>query len=294
MPLRSLLLLALALPLPALAGAQSRRAAAPVVYHVSFPNAVHHEAEVRLTLTGLPARPVQLRMSRSSPGRYALHEFAKNAYSVKAVNSKGRALRVTRPNPHQWDVAGHDGTVVVTYTLFGDRADGTYSAIDLTHAHLNMPATFMWARGLDARPVRVTFRTDRPWKVATQLFPTPDSLTFTAPVAFGSGIVANPLVNTVTVSDPANPEPVLATDSNARSSQVSLAVVKTDGSASYTPGGAATYTVTVTNGGVSDATNVTVSDTLPAGVTLTSNVTCVGNGGAVSPCIKMFVTISST
>ncbi len=153
-----------------------------VRYEVSFPNAVHHEAEIRVTFRGLPAATLELRMSRSSPGRYALHEFAKNVYAVKAVDSRGRPLEITRPNPHQWNVAGHDRTVTVTYTLFGNRTDGTYAGIDLTHAHLNIPATFMWARGLGARPISVTFRPVRPeWKVATQLAPTRDPYTFTAP-----------------------------------------------------------------------------------------------------------------
>jgi predicted metalloprotease with PDZ domain len=165
--------------LPATLAAQS---ADTTRYEIAFPNAVHHEAEVKVTFGALPAGTLELRMSRSSPGRYALHEFAKNVYAVKAVDSRGRPLAVTRPNPHQWNVAGHDRTVTVTYTLFGDRADGTYAGIDLTHAHLNIPATFMWARGLGARPVSVTFRPLRPdWKVATQLRPTGDPFTFTAP-----------------------------------------------------------------------------------------------------------------
>jgi predicted metalloprotease with PDZ domain len=151
-------------------------------YEIAFPNAVHHEAEVRITFHGVHSGPLELRMSRSSPGRYALHEFAKNVYAVKAVDSRGRTLSISRPNPHQWDVSGHDGMVVVTYTLFGDRVDGTYTAIDGTHAHLNMPATFMWARGFEGRPIRITFRPVRPdWKVATQLAPTSDPRSFTAP-----------------------------------------------------------------------------------------------------------------
>ena len=153
-----------------------------VRYEISFPNAVHHEAEVKVSFRGLPPGTLELRMSRSSPGRYALHEFAKNVYAVKAVDSRGRPLAVSRPNPHQWNVTGHDRAVTVTYTLFGDRTDGTYAGIDLTHAHLNIPATFMWARGLGTRPVSVTFRPLRQeWKVATQLAPTRDPLTFTAP-----------------------------------------------------------------------------------------------------------------
>ncbi|HLS47140.1 MAG TPA: hypothetical protein VK012_01395 [Gemmatimonadales bacterium] len=150
-------------------------------YEVAFPNAVHHEARIQVTFTSVPEDTLELRMSRSSPGRYALHEFAKNVYDVKAVDSRGRELALARPNPHQWNVGGHDGTVVVTYTLYGDRTDGTYAGIDPTHAHLNAPATFMWARGFDDRPIKVTFRPASPdWKVATQLAPTADRYTFTA------------------------------------------------------------------------------------------------------------------
>ncbi|MEJ7760761.1 MAG: PDZ domain-containing protein [Gemmatimonadaceae bacterium] len=179
---RTILTLAAGVSIPGVAAGQSARGSAPVVYEIAFPNAVHHEAQVKVSFANVPNGPLELRMSRSSPGRYALHEFAKNVYGVRALDSKGRELMVSRPNPHQWNVSGHDGTVVVTYTLFGDRADGTYAAIDLTHAHLNMPATFMWARGMQSRPITVVFRPLRAdWKVATQLAPTRDPFTFTAP-----------------------------------------------------------------------------------------------------------------
>jgi len=89
----------------------------------------------------------------------------------------------TRPDPHQWDIAGHDGTVVVTYKVFGDRTDGTYLGIDSMHAHINIPAALMFARGWFERPARVTFvqPPGKTWKVASQLYPTSDPLVFTAP-----------------------------------------------------------------------------------------------------------------
>ena len=143
---------------------------APVAYDVSFPNAVHHEAQVTATFRGVPAGPLRVQMARSSPGRYAIHEFAKNVYAVSAKDGHGRPLALTRTDPYGWSVAGHDGTVVVTYTLFGDWGDGTYAQIDATHAHLNMPATFLWATGYDAKPIRVRFHAfDPKWRVATQL-----------------------------------------------------------------------------------------------------------------------------
>ncbi len=155
----------------------------PVTYRVSLPAPEHHWAQVEATFAGVPAGPLQIRMSRSSPGRYALHEFAKNVFDVRIRDGKGAALKVSRPNLHQWDTAGHDGTVVISYRIFGDRVDGTYLAVDATHAHMNMPATLVFARGLEMRPARVTFvpPAGREWKVATQLFPTGDPFTFTAP-----------------------------------------------------------------------------------------------------------------
>ena len=154
-----------------------------VRYEVSFANALHHEAEVTVQWTGITSPVLEARMSRSSPGRYAIHEFAKNIYSIKATDGKKRPLQIVRPDPYQWNISGHDGTVILTYTIFGDRIDGTYLGIDRSHAHINIPAAFMWARGFDERPITVKFAVPKEsnWKIATQLKPTNDPFVFTAP-----------------------------------------------------------------------------------------------------------------
>ncbi|WP_066662047.1 MULTISPECIES: M61 family metallopeptidase [unclassified Sphingomonas] len=156
---------------------------APVSYELSFDNAAQREARIAVTYRDLKPGAVEFRMARSSPGRYAIHEFAKNVYSVSAKDGAGRTLKIDRSDPYSWRVSGHDGTVTFSYTLYGDRGDGTYSQIDQTHAHLNMPATLIWAAGYDDRPIRVTFRpADPKWKIATQLAPVSGSATtFWAP-----------------------------------------------------------------------------------------------------------------
>jgi predicted metalloprotease with PDZ domain len=88
---------------------------------------------------------------------------------------------VTRPDTHGWTVSRHDGTVKVSYVVWGDRIDGTYLSVDHSHAHLNMPATFMFARGMEAAPISLTIHPLAGWKVATQLAPTRDPSVFTAP-----------------------------------------------------------------------------------------------------------------
>jgi len=163
-------------------GLASTARAQPLEYEIRFDNADHHEAEVRLRLTSVPSGTLELRMSRSSPGRYALHEFAKNVYDVRVMDGRGRELEPSRPDPHGWNVDGHDGTVEIRYKIFGDRCDGTYLAVDSTHAHMNMPATFMWPRGMGDRRIRLRIVPPKEdWKVATQLASTSEPFTFEAP-----------------------------------------------------------------------------------------------------------------
>ena len=176
-------------PLPPLAAlllaVAPLRAQAPAnatLAEIRFPNAVQREAEVSLTFREVPGGPMELRMARSSPGRYAAHDFAKNVYNLRASDAEGRALTVERLRPNVWRISGHRGTVRVQYTLFADRADGTYAGVDQTRAHLNIPATFAYAPALADRPIVATFvAPDTAWRIATQLEPTADPRTFRAP-----------------------------------------------------------------------------------------------------------------
>ncbi|MVM36578.1 PDZ domain-containing protein [Spirosoma sp. HMF3257] len=157
--------------------------AQPIRYDVSFPNAIHHEAQISLTVSQLPKQTATFRMSRSSPGRYATHEFGKNVYNVRAVDEQNKPLTIVRTEGDVYTVPTHTGTIKISYTLFGNYPDGTYMGIDPQSIHLNMPATFMWVKGFDQRPIEVKFNlpTENMGVVATQLVPTADKYTYTAP-----------------------------------------------------------------------------------------------------------------
>src|SRR5204862_279761 len=95
--------------------------------------------------------------------------------------------------------------------------------------------------------------------------------TFTV-VASISSTATGDLVNTASAAVPAGTtDPVSgnnsATDTDTASPVANLSVTKTDGSATYTPGGSTTYTIVVTNLGPSFVTGATVTDTFPAAIT---------------------------
>ena len=150
-------------------------------------------------------------MSSASPGRYARHEFAKNLIEIAFTSADGGPVAVDRRGPAHWVVSGHGGGVHVRYRLFGDRVDGTYLGIDATHAHMNMPATLLWAEGLEDRPARVTLEPPAGRGVAggDAALPHGDPLVFTAPnLAY---LLDSPIelsdfaLREFTVADPSDP-----------------------------------------------------------------------------------------
>ena len=170
--------LSLSLLLCSIQVAQAQR----VSYIVSFPNLAHHEALVQLIVTDIPTRTAVFRMSRSSPGRYATHEFGKNVYDVAAFDQNGKSLTVNRIDGDVYEVPHAGNYVRLQYTLYGNYADGTYVGLDPSGIHLNMPGAFMWLKGVDNVPITIHF--DVPaewhWTIATQLQPSNDPWTFSA------------------------------------------------------------------------------------------------------------------
>jgi uncharacterized repeat protein (TIGR01451 family) len=95
------------------------------------------------------------------------------------------------------------------------------------------------------------------------------------------------LSNTAIITAPADvidptPGNNSATDTDVLTPQANLAITKTDGVTSATPGGSVTYTITASNAGPSNVTGATVADVFPA--FLTATWTCVGAvGGSCTP-----------
>ncbi|MDG4550539.1 MAG: DUF11 domain-containing protein, partial [Candidatus Contendobacter sp.] len=109
--------------------------------------------------------------------------------------------------------------------------------------------------------------------------PIGSSVTYTMNCTVASdavGSLSNTVSATASVTD-TSPSNNSATDTDTLTPQADLAITKTDGVTTATPGGSVTYTITASNAGPSNATGATVADTFPAA--LTCAWTCVGAGG---------------
>ena len=139
-------------------------------YQIGFPNAVHHEAEVSITFENPEKEAIELKMSNASPGRYSRHEFARNVYNLRAVNSDGKQLAIERIATNGWRVSEADDKLTIQYTLYGNFANGTYTGIDSDFANLNIPASCIWIHGKESNPIKLKLNIPDPdWKIATQM-----------------------------------------------------------------------------------------------------------------------------
>jgi predicted metalloprotease with PDZ domain len=143
-----------------------------ICYTISLDKAIHHEADINISLNVPEQQDVFLVMSKASPGRYAVHNFAKNIYNLKVqVENNAITESIVRLEPDVWKVPDVKGQISISCTLFGNQADGTYATITDRYAILNMPATLPWIKSFDKYPVKLTI--DLPdtslWKIATQL-----------------------------------------------------------------------------------------------------------------------------
>lgn len=67
-----------------------------------------------------------------------------------------------------------------------------------------------------------------------------------------------------------------------RTRQADVSVAKSDNSGTYTPGGSAIYSITISNAGPDSVAGAAINDTLPSGATLSGPWTCVATSGSCS------------
>lgn len=211
-------------------------------------------------------------------------EGLKNALPVSAtITSTGNAdLYVTKSRTSGAVVAGN----AVTYeVVFGNAGADPVAGAPIKDALPANATSMSWTCVASAGATCPSGASGTGPIDQVAALPVNAKLTYTVTVQVTAGATGN-LVNTATITAPngvveSNPGNNTATVTDSISgAPATLTVTKTDGSATYTPGGAATYVIVVGNTGPGNATGVTVTDNLPAGVTLSGPVTCTPAGTA--------------
>ncbi|HEY2292421.1 MAG TPA: ExeM/NucH family extracellular endonuclease [Thermoanaerobaculia bacterium] len=183
-------------------------------------------------------------------------------------------LAITKTDGVTTATPGGSVTYTITASNAGPSADASATVADTFPAILTCTWTCVGAGGGTCTASGTGNLND------TVNLPAGGSVTYTATCAI-SAAATGTLSNTATVTNGGTSDSSAAnnsaTDTDTLAAQADLAVTKTDGVTTATPGGSVTYTITASNAGPSNAPGSTVADTFPASLTCTW--TCVGAGG---------------
>jgi predicted metalloprotease with PDZ domain len=139
-----------------------------ITYRLSMSRPVSHLFEVSILIEfpdELKDKPLQLQMAKWSPGRYGVFDFAKNVQEVRAI-AQGVARPVSRINDQTWSVSPLGATnLTVSYKVFGNDLDGTFSQLNTRHANYNGGSIFMYVVGHKPDPVKLTIQAPASWNI---------------------------------------------------------------------------------------------------------------------------------
>ena len=198
------------------------------------------------------------------------------AEAAVSLNAPVAALAVTKSDAKTQVIAGTTTVYTITVTNPGPSAvTGVHVTDPLPAELVNASWTCVGSGGGSCTAASGTGSID-----TTVALPVGAVATFqlTATVAQDAqGLVSN----TVTAQNPPNfgsPSSASATDTNEVIRRADLSIAKSGPTAPVVPGHTAVYTIVVTNGGPSAATDVMVADPTPMGLTFVSN-----SGGCTTP-----------
>src|SRR6202034_4127052 len=184
---------------------------------------------------------------------------ASDASSVSATDTDTlnaqATLAITKTDGVSSVTAGTSDTYTIVVSNTGPSNATNLSVVD------TLPTQGLTNVSSPSLPAGVTFTpaTDT-WTLAS--LAAGQSVTVELSGTVPSGATGSTYVNSATASATDAPS-VSATDTDTLNAQATLAITKTDGVSSVTAGTSDTYTIVVSNTGPSNATNLSVVDTLP-------------------------------
>ena len=143
-----------------------------VQYQLIINQPQKHLATIQIETPVLGMDTLTISMPAWSPGRYVIYNFAQNVFDLKAFDQNGQPLKTILVDKQTWRVpVRNTRSIQISYRLFANTLDGTFSKIDLKGASINGAATFAYLKELKDRPIQLRIKAPPHWQVVCALDP---------------------------------------------------------------------------------------------------------------------------
>jgi predicted metalloprotease with PDZ domain len=141
-------------------------------YEVDITNTKSKRATVTLRPQKLAAKKMTFQMPAWAPGAYSLTNYGRYVKDVKAIDKKGKELKVTQVNPNRWEIANAQSLDRITYDVLDSHKDSTSLWFGMAHIDsmlffANGTTLYGYVNDRKNVPATVTYKLPSDWEVAT-------------------------------------------------------------------------------------------------------------------------------
>src|ERR1700687_503254 len=142
-------------------------AQATIRYSVSLAQRDQNLFHVSMTVPGVDAELVAAMPVWNA--FYQVRDFAHRIGRLRALDSSGQPLPVTKSDPQTWHITG-SGSITVDYFILWDEPSPYSSDVSTGHAFLNFAEVLLYVPSRRAEDVRLDFAdVPRSWRIAVAL-----------------------------------------------------------------------------------------------------------------------------
>jgi predicted metalloprotease with PDZ domain len=119
-----------------------------VSYKLSMPEPNTHYFDVEMTFSEFNDKELICKLPVWAPGSYMVREFSKHINQVRAIDDKGKPIKINKIDKNSWKIdATKTKSVTLMYEVYAFDLTVRTSFLDNTHGYLNGTSVFMYVDG---------------------------------------------------------------------------------------------------------------------------------------------------
>lgn len=136
-----------------------------IEYTLDFADPQTHYLTVKMKISGLSGKSIDLKMPTWAPGSYLIREFSKNVDFFNASSNTPAEMSWSKTDKNTWHInLALAQVITVEYKVYAYELSVRTSFVDADHAYLNGTSIFMYIDGKKNLPGTVTINPYKDWK----------------------------------------------------------------------------------------------------------------------------------
>lgn len=136
-----------------------------IEYILDFEHPQTHYHSVKMKISGLSGKSIDVKMPAWAPGSYMIREFAKNVDFFEVTSHTPAEIKWNKTDKNTWNITLNSAQeITIAYKVYSYELTVRTSFVDADHAYLNGSSVFLYIDGKKNLPGTLTVNPHKNWK----------------------------------------------------------------------------------------------------------------------------------